>query len=195
MELKLDEIDLGILKILRENSRASISMIAKRLGVSRPTVRSRMSRLKSTGVIKKFTVILDESVMSEKVVFFISITTEKPRDIIENLLELDGISEAYLTSGDKNIICKAEVSDTREFKELMEKIYEMRVGVESNIVLSLLKRKEIEVEPGMSFQLNCDFCRNEIVGKVHTYKRHRREYYFCCPTCLKKFKERFSSSR
>ncbi|MFQ5711708.1 MAG: winged helix-turn-helix transcriptional regulator [Candidatus Geothermarchaeales archaeon] len=188
----MSEIDLGILKILRENSRASISTIAKRLGVSRPTVRSRMSRLKSMGIIKKYTIILDESVTSEKISFFIGITTEKPRDVTENLLELDGISEAYLTSGDKNLICRADVSDMEEFKELMEKIYELKVGVESNIVLKPLKRKEIEVEPDIAFRLNCDFCGNEIAGKVHTYKRHRREYFFCCPTCLEKFKERFS---
>ena len=45
-ERPLDEIDSKILRILMQDSRASISQIAKALGLSRPTVRRRIRSLK-----------------------------------------------------------------------------------------------------------------------------------------------------
>ena len=61
--MTLDEIDSKILRILLEDARAPISKIAEELGLSRPTVRKRLRRLIESGIIKGFSVVIDENLL------------------------------------------------------------------------------------------------------------------------------------
>lgn len=59
MPLKLDDIDLAILKSILEDGRKSYRRIAKEINVSAPTVKIRYERLFSVGLIKSISPILD----------------------------------------------------------------------------------------------------------------------------------------
>jgi len=50
------EADLTLIALLRENARASTADLARRLGVSRTTVQSRIEKLEKRGVIEGYTV-------------------------------------------------------------------------------------------------------------------------------------------
>ncbi|MGO9756089.1 MAG: winged helix-turn-helix transcriptional regulator, partial [Roseiarcus sp.] len=50
-----------LLALLRENARASVASLARRLGVPRTTVQSRIERLERRGVIAGYTVRTSES--------------------------------------------------------------------------------------------------------------------------------------
>jgi DNA-binding Lrp family transcriptional regulator len=52
----MDAIDQQLLALLRENARAPTAELARRLGLSRTTVQSRIDRLEKTGVIIGYTV-------------------------------------------------------------------------------------------------------------------------------------------
>ncbi|RLG22759.1 Lrp/AsnC family transcriptional regulator, partial [Methanosarcinales archaeon] len=54
----MDDLDRSILWHLCSNSRASSTEIAKKLGVAPSTVHNRINRLKESGAIEQFTVIL-----------------------------------------------------------------------------------------------------------------------------------------
>ncbi|HLF07288.1 MAG TPA: Lrp/AsnC family transcriptional regulator [Thermoplasmata archaeon] len=54
----LDDLDRRLLGLLREDSRQSSRKLAKFLGVSAPTVASRVRRLEQMGVIRGYTVTL-----------------------------------------------------------------------------------------------------------------------------------------
>ena len=54
--LDLDEVDRAILRSLRENARISLQEISRRSGVSDATIQFRLRRLKSNGVIERFTI-------------------------------------------------------------------------------------------------------------------------------------------
>ncbi len=54
----LDEKDASIVRLLREDARASTSSLAERLGLPRVTVHDRIKRLQDRGVIDRFTVQL-----------------------------------------------------------------------------------------------------------------------------------------
>jgi DNA-binding Lrp family transcriptional regulator len=57
--MPLKELDFRILAELMQNAKASDRMLAKRLGVSQPTVTRRRARLEREGIIKEYTVIPD----------------------------------------------------------------------------------------------------------------------------------------
>jgi DNA-binding Lrp family transcriptional regulator len=52
----MDAIDQQLLALLRENARAPTAELARKLGLSRTTVQSRIERLEKTGVIIGYTV-------------------------------------------------------------------------------------------------------------------------------------------
>ncbi|MBN2250596.1 MAG: winged helix-turn-helix transcriptional regulator [Candidatus Altiarchaeota archaeon] len=56
--MKIDELDLEIIKYLQENARMSFREIGKNLGVPHTTIFTRAERLIDKGVIKKFAAIL-----------------------------------------------------------------------------------------------------------------------------------------
>ena len=52
----MDQTDLKILSILKENSRTKYVKIAKMIGLTEGAVRRRIKQLKDEGIIKKFTI-------------------------------------------------------------------------------------------------------------------------------------------
>ena len=55
-KVDLDAIDLKILEILETDARMSYSMISEKVGLSRVSVKERVSELKRLGVIERFTI-------------------------------------------------------------------------------------------------------------------------------------------
>ena len=54
-----DEVDLAILRVLREDSRKTLQQIGATVGLSATSCWTRIKRLESQGVIKRYTVDLD----------------------------------------------------------------------------------------------------------------------------------------
>jgi Lrp/AsnC family transcriptional regulator for asnA, asnC and gidA len=64
-KVKLDDIDDAILKILIEDSRTPILEIARRIYLSRGSVKSRLGQLIRSGVIKRFTIEIDRKKLAD----------------------------------------------------------------------------------------------------------------------------------
>ena len=65
-KLRLDNTDIQILKILRDDSRVSVLELAKRVYLSRGAVNRRIMALVDAGVIKKFTIEIDRERLEEE---------------------------------------------------------------------------------------------------------------------------------
>jgi len=75
----LDSLDLGILKIIANNSRMPLIDIADKLKTTPQTVKSRIKILEKKEVIKGYTVSLDYNILKKqfyKVIFYINVITE-----------------------------------------------------------------------------------------------------------------------
>ena len=83
--LKLDRIDVEVLRTLQENARIPLKELASKVGLSIPAVRARIDRLVDLGVIKGFTVIVDPSRITERVRALI--LCKVPADSLGNLPE------------------------------------------------------------------------------------------------------------
>jgi len=125
MYTNLNEIDYEILEILRENARISISEISRRLGISRVTVRRRIRKLVDEDIIKKFTIALDRRFFEVGVPVIVGFKTSDTERLLEELEKIDYISEIYVTSGEKNVICKATVSNIELLREILKKFIDV----------------------------------------------------------------------
>jgi DNA-binding Lrp family transcriptional regulator len=77
--MQLDETDVKILKVLTVDARLSSRQIAKKCGVSIGTALSRIKRMESEGIIKGYTVLLDQEKLGYELTVVTEITVSKGR--------------------------------------------------------------------------------------------------------------------
>ena len=120
--MELDEIDQKILEFLSKNSRMSYSDLARHFGFSDVAIRKRVDKLVENKVIKDFTTVVDYGKLGKNVSAFIFFNTrsDKTQEIAEQLLQIEGIYDVYISLGVYDIIAKAYCSDVAELKTLTE---------------------------------------------------------------------------
>jgi|Deesub1362A_J573_1020465.scaffolds.fasta_scaffold00131_16 DNA-binding Lrp family transcriptional regulator len=194
--MHLDMIDLEIIRILQSNARTPVLEISKKLGLSRPTIKSRIDKLREEGVIKKFTIVIDRDAVVKNILLLLRMKIDDNR-ILESLKDEEEIIEIYETMNEKNIVCKAVVRDIDELREFMDKLNKMGVKeVESSIVLKTLKEEhEADIGPEIGITVECEYCGKEITGTPYKFKIYNKEHYLCCPVCLKSYKKKMSYAK
>ena len=61
----MDQLDFQILELLSDNSRISVTEISKQIGRSHSATRLRLTKIVDSGVIEKFTIVLDEEIYGQ----------------------------------------------------------------------------------------------------------------------------------
>ncbi len=137
--------DQQLLNVLRDNARASITDIAKTLGVSRSTAQKRLERLEENNVIAGYTVQFSSQYLDQEIKAHVSIKVEprKTSTIIKDMKKLDAVRAVYSVSGQFDLIAEISTLDVMAMDQVIDDIIEID-GVErteSSIILSTrLKR-------------------------------------------------------
>ena len=136
----LDEVDRALIALLREDARAPTAELARRLGLSRTTVQSRMERLQRQRVITGYTVTVPDDVESSLVRAHVLITlAPKQSAAIEQALRrIAQVRVLHSVSGPFDLIAIVAAASIGELDELIDRIGALD-GVErttSAIVLS-----------------------------------------------------------
>ncbi|WP_010479673.1 TRASH domain-containing protein [Thermococcus zilligii] len=179
MGVKIDELDLKLIYLLMEDSRLSISELAERLGVSRPTVRARLERLEKEGIIQGYTVKLNPELLRAHNVIALIVETDEP----ENMSKFEEIIEINRFTSRKYLI-KIAVGGMEELKKVIE-----GAGFEVIEIMPILESVGRENPPKVKVTFKCDYCGKELVGEPLVYRYRNKVYFFCCPTCLREFRK------
>lgn len=177
--VKLDELDLKLIYLLIDDARLSISELADRLGVSRPTVRARLEKLEKEGVIQGYTIKLNPELQRAHNVVALIVKTNEP----ERMMEFDEIIEVNRFTSTKYLI-KVAVENMEGLRKVIE-----GAGFEVIDVMPILESREKPLRPKIKIPYKCDYCGKEIVGEPIVHKYHNKVYFFCCPTCFREFKK------
>jgi Lrp/AsnC family leucine-responsive transcriptional regulator len=121
LSLKLDEVDRGIIERLREDARMTFVDIGKALDVSDATVYNRVKRLNEAGVIKKFTIEVDETAVGKRVSGFILVNV-KPgavKEVSKQLAEIERVSEVHEIHGSDDLIVKVRAKNLGRLRSVI----------------------------------------------------------------------------
>ncbi len=193
---ELDEIDARILGILIDDGRRSFREIARRAGVTTPTVQARVKRMIDEGLIRKISPIFDPSKFQHGIVFqlYLSVNPSEIEKIASKLAKRQEVRGIYLTTGENNLTLRVVVDSLNELQSFTETL-DWDFGVKQNssqMIVRIFKDDQaVLVKPGMGVRLQCETCNGEIAGKPFTLKVAGRERFFCCQTCLGKFHEKY----
>lgn len=135
-----DAVDRGILATLRDEGRASLATIAKRVGLSAPAVGERIRKLEGAGVILGYRAHLDAGELGLPICAFVALAARPgtlSADLVERLLELPEIEELHSVAGVYSFIAKVRVRSPEALDDFVDRLM-MKEGVErteSTVVL------------------------------------------------------------
>ena len=123
-EMKLTASEEALLALLRENARASTAEIARRLGLSRTTVQSRIEKLERQGVIAGYSVRVHEDVEREYIRAHIMITvlSRQMPQVVKALEAIPQVRELHSVSGPYDLVALGVASSLGEIDVLTDRI-------------------------------------------------------------------------
>lgn len=140
IRMTLSEKDRQLLSFLSENARIPTATLARKLGLSRTTVQTKIERLERDGVIAGYGVRLSDGFESGlvKAHVLITLTAKMLGRVTQELQAIPHVRSVYSVSGSFDLIAIIAAASISELDKVIDKIGEMD-GVEktlSSIILS-----------------------------------------------------------
>lgn len=123
MVWKIDEIDRKIIEILRENAQIPNEKLGKKVGLSEPAARRRVANLVSRGVIRRFTVDIEEGGAVTALVYLATSTHSSSDKVFKALSDQPGVGSIWEVSGDMDF---ALILSAPDMDSLNRRVDELR---------------------------------------------------------------------
>ena len=143
----MDKTDLQLLKILQENGRISIKELAQRVHLSPTPVFDRVRRLESTGVIERYTAVLNAAKLGQGFLVFCSVKLRRmgkdiAHDFVERVKDIPEVAECYNISGEFDYLLKIYAPDMQYYNEFCINVLgtiESLGSIQSSFVMNPVK--------------------------------------------------------
>ncbi|MBT4520565.1 MAG: Lrp/AsnC family transcriptional regulator [Halieaceae bacterium] len=135
-----DATESALIALLSANGRESTSELARKLNLSRSTVKDRISRLEKRGVIMGYTVRLSEEYAQRQILAHVMISSDPKQStqIVRTLQQIRAVKSLHAVNGIYDMIAMVSAESINLLDQTLDQIGHM-VGVEktlSSIVLS-----------------------------------------------------------
>jgi DNA-binding Lrp family transcriptional regulator len=193
---ELDDVDARILGILVEDGRRSFREIARRAGITTPTVQTRIKRMMDEGLILSVSPIFNPSKFQLGLVFqlYLRVNPVELEEIAHKLEHRSEVRAIYLTTGENNLTIRVAVDSLEELQRFTETL-DREFGVKQNssqMIVRIFKDDQaVIVKPGLGVDLKCETCNGPIPAKPFILRVAGHERFFCCPMCVEKFREKY----
>ncbi len=115
--LILDSTDLSILRELQKDAKETYAAIGKRLGMAHSTVFERIRRMEQTGIIKKYTALIDNEKAGAKIITAIVNIYTDPKEsevVAEKLSSMPQLVEVYTSLSEELLIIAKAVAQNQD---------------------------------------------------------------------------------
>lgn len=190
---ELDETDVDILRLLMEDSRRSFRGIAEQVNRSPPTVSNRVERLRELGIIRRFTLELDRTLLSgaDETLVIVEAYPRDAEEVLSRLESEDGVEHVFRTV-ESRIVAKTTRSPSEIHALLRTALEGLEVRdyrVES--VLDSSWQPQLEAR---DFDVQCSVCGNTVSGEGETVEVESGDlYHVCCASCAEKISAQYES--
>jgi DNA-binding Lrp family transcriptional regulator/YHS domain-containing protein len=192
--MELDPVDIKILELLQENGRLSFRDLAKRTGVTTPTVSSKVEHLENMGLIEGYTVVINPE-MLDQLTILLDIEC-KPSDLKAVLDRMEGekeVRELYAVDGTR-VHAKVTLRDQNHlngFLETLGSIEEITSYKYHTVTRTVKEASRAVLHDGQNVVVNCYYCGKPIYDNPVKLKLDGKDHYLCCQSCARLFKEKY----
>jgi Lrp/AsnC family leucine-responsive transcriptional regulator len=146
-QVSLDAVDRRLLAALQKDGRAPVARLAEQVGLSAPPVHERLRRLEASGVIARYTALLDPARLGFGMTVYVAVTLALHREgavrrFRAAVQAVPEILECHHTTGTADFLLRVVVHDTAAYEHLVLNTLTRLPGVErlsSSVVLSTMK--------------------------------------------------------
>ena len=120
----MDRTDYQILNLLQRDSRTTLKCIGDQVGLTAPAVSERIRRMEEKGVIKRFSISIDRTLLDCNLTGFllIALFPEKYSQFCKFCEETPAITAHHHLVGKLNGLLRFAVKDTHELDNLLSNI-------------------------------------------------------------------------
>jgi DNA-binding Lrp family transcriptional regulator len=182
----LDDTDREILRLLLDDARRPYSDISEAVDLSAPAVSDRVDRLRDIGLVRRFTVDIDRSMLEEGVPVLVTVDT-KPgtaERVRGGLAAADAVEYVFRTVDDRVVFTATvpggEVADLITGAVSMDDVrdYEVRLLADTDWSPQI---------SGAELAAECAECGNTVDAEGETETLDGEVYHFCCGSCRDNF--------
>lgn len=142
---KINKIDLKILSILQTNARITNQQLAEKVHLSASACLSRVKRLESDGILKRYVTEINLDKLAPHVEAFAEVTLENhsPEDFKKFDAAVDSVAEvtdSYKISGAYDYLLKFVCTDVKSYNTVSELLITNGVGIAKMNTLIILER-------------------------------------------------------
>ena len=136
----LDETDTKILEILQRDARTPYTEIASTLGVSDSTIHVRIKKLKEEGVIKAYTIDVNQELLGKKVhgLAMINVNLGHLDTVVPKLVALDSVVKVYETHGVNDLVALIDAVDLDGLRNVLMQMRTIE-NITSTALTTILK--------------------------------------------------------
>jgi DNA-binding Lrp family transcriptional regulator len=135
----LDDVDRAIIHALQTDARnTSSSEIAERTGTSGSTVRKRIQRLESEGVIKGYSADVDyqQSGYPLRMLLFCTASIPERGDLVPEILDIPGVvSVQELVTGEQNLLVTVVGESDSDITPVAQELLDMGLTVADEVLV------------------------------------------------------------
>jgi Lrp/AsnC family transcriptional regulator, regulator for asnA, asnC and gidA len=143
--IALDDVDLQIMYILAKDSSTAFVEIAKQIGISDATVHLRVRKLIDKGIIRRFTLSLNNDLLGYDHLVFagINIKSGFADQVTEELSNIEEILEIHEMHNTFDLFLKIRAKDLNDIRDIVEnKIRKLPYILETELMTVLKSSKE-----------------------------------------------------
>ena len=142
----MDKLDRSILECLVENARVNATAIGDRIGLSTSSVIERIRRMERSGLIRRYTTVVDLEALGRTITAYISVRLEHPKyseGFEEMILQHPDIAECHYIAGDVDYLLKIVTASSKTLEKLLAYIkgIEGASWTRTMLVLSTVKNE------------------------------------------------------
>ena len=198
MLLDLDATDVAILRSLHQDARASLRRIAKEVGVSVPTVSTRLRNLEDLGIVRGYRAVIDPERLDEIAMALVVKTRPEVAAAVAERLAESAWARRVLTGAPGWILVDATLVRREDVRGIVEAVASWSgvLDVQEFAGLRTVKDEPAALLSGpLSTSLVCFECKGPIRGDPVKARRDGRYHYFCCHTCERIYLEKYARIR
>jgi len=140
--MHLDQRDHEILALVQKDAKMPQAEIGRRVGLSTASINERLRKLEQTGVIRRYTALVDPQAVGASMVAFIEVSIEHPRfepALIEHVRGLEAVQECHHITGEFSLLLKVRVRDMLGLREMLLNQLSAREGVRQTRTIMVLE--------------------------------------------------------
>lgn len=133
----LDRTDRNLLAIVQEDARLSFREIARRAGLSTPTVAERVRRLEAAGIVTGYAARVDRASVGRGIQAFLRVSASDRdfRRVTGLCASLEDVLECHHVTGEESFLVRVAVASVAELEDLISRF--RKIGtVRSSLILS-----------------------------------------------------------